>query len=137
MADDERLCSIRGDLGQAVRGLLDRIADKWALLIIATLHDRQLRFTEVQRLIPGISQRMLSLTLRKLERDGLVARTAYAEVPPRVEYRLTDLADSLLPHAIALANWAAEHNDTIGTNRREYDARRDEEAASRRRRRMP
>ncbi|WP_227980117.1 winged helix-turn-helix transcriptional regulator [Nocardia spumae] len=125
MAGQPRLCSIRGDMGRAVRDVLDRIADKWALLIIATLHDQHMRFTEVQQQIPGISQRMLSLTLRKLERDGLVTRTAYAAVPPRVEYGLTALAESLIPHAVALANWAAEHNPAIAANRRDYDARRD------------
>lgn len=123
MEDRTRLCSIKGDLGRAVHRLLDRIGDKWALLIIATLHDQQLRFTEVQQRIPGISQRMLSLTLRKLERDGLVTRTAYAEVPPRVEYGLTELAESLLPHAVALANWAADHNAVIDENRRAFDER--------------
>jgi DNA-binding HxlR family transcriptional regulator len=73
----EDVCLIRGDHGRAIRALLDRIADKWALLIIATLHDRRLRYTELQQRIPGISQRMLSLTLRKLERDGLVIRWRY------------------------------------------------------------
>jgi DNA-binding HxlR family transcriptional regulator len=84
--DYEKVCLIRADQGRAIRALLDRIADKWALLIIATLHAQRLRFTELQQRIPGISQRMLTLTLRKLERDGLVIRTAHAEVPPRVEY---------------------------------------------------
>ncbi len=72
LPDNEDVCLIRGDQGRAIRALLDRIADKWALLIIATLHTQRLRFTSLQRRIPGISQRMLSLTLRKLERDGLV-----------------------------------------------------------------
>ena len=113
----EDVCLIRGDQGRAIRALLDRIADKWALLIIATLHTQRLRFTSLQRCIPGISQRMLSLTLRKLERDGLVTRTVHAEVPPRVEYELTDLATTLIPHAVALANWAIEHNPDIDAHR--------------------
>ena len=117
------LCKIRGDQGQAIRALLDRIADKWALLIIATLHEQRLRFTELQQRIPGISQRMLSLTLRKLERDGLVSRTAHAEVPPRVEYEPTELAASLIPHAIALADWAIAHNPDIDASRAAYDSR--------------
>ena len=121
MSDYEGLCLIRGDQGQAIRALLDRIADKWALLIIATLHQQRLRFTGLQRHIPGISQRMLALTLRKLERDGLVTRTVHAEVPPRVEYELTELASTLLPHAVALASWAIEHNPDIDARRAAYD----------------
>lgn len=109
MSDYEKVCLIRGDQGRAIRALLDRIADKWTLLVIATLHDRRLRFTELQRRIPGISQRMLSRTLSNLARDDLVTRTAYAEVPPRVEYELTPAARSLLPHAVALADWAVQN----------------------------
>jgi DNA-binding HxlR family transcriptional regulator len=118
----DEICLIRRDQGRAIRALLDRIADKWALLIIATLHTQRLRFTGLQRHIPGISQRMLSLTLRKLERDGLVIRTVYAEVPPRVEYELSELATTLIPHAVALANWAIEHNPDIDAHRDVYDA---------------
>ncbi|MFB2599472.1 winged helix-turn-helix transcriptional regulator [Herbiconiux sp. P17] len=109
MSDYQKVCLIRGDQGKAIRALLDRIADKWTLLVIATLHDERLRFTELQRRIPGISQRMLSLTLSHLTRDELVTRTAYREVPPRVEYELTPAAISLIPHAVALADWAV-HN---------------------------
>lgn len=123
MSDYKDVCLIMGDQGRAIRALLDRIADKWALLIIATLHAKRLRFTELQQNIPGISQRMLSLTLRKLTRDGLVIRTAHAEVPPRVEYELSDLATTLIPHAIALADWAVEHNPAIDAHREAYDAR--------------
>jgi DNA-binding HxlR family transcriptional regulator len=121
--DYRDVCLIRGDQGRAIRALLDRIADKWALLIIATLHPQRLRFTELQQRIPGISQRMLTLTLRKLERDGLVIRTAHAEVPPRVEYEPSDLAATLIPHAIALASWAIEHNPDIDAHREAYDTR--------------
>lgn len=123
MSRYERLCLIRGDQGRAVRALLDRIADKWVLLIIATLHDGRLRFTELQHRIPGVSQRMLSLNLKKLERDGLLTRTVHAEVPPRVEYELTDLARSLIPHAVALADWASDNIPTIEANRDSYDQR--------------
>lgn len=119
----DEICRIRGDQGRAVRALLDRIADKWALLILATLHSERLRFTELHQRIPGISQRMLTLTLRKLERDGLVVRTAYAQVPPRVEYEPSALTRTLIPHAVALANWAAENNPQIDAHRREYDQR--------------
>jgi len=118
-----RLCSVRGDQGKSIRSLLDRIADKWALLLIATLHDGPFRFTELEQRIPGISRRMLTLTLRNLERDGLVTRTTFAEVPPRVEYELTDLAQSLIPHAVALAEWAGEHVPVIEASRTAYDER--------------
>jgi DNA-binding HxlR family transcriptional regulator len=120
----ERLCLIRGDQGKSIRSVLDRIGDKWTLLVVATLHDGKLRFTELQQQIPGISQRMLTLTLRNLERDGLVTRTVYAEVPPRVEYELTELAGTLIPHAVALADWAVEHNPTIEAERASYDRRK-------------
>jgi DNA-binding HxlR family transcriptional regulator len=123
VSDYKDVCLIRGDQGRAIRALLDRIADKWALLIMATLHSERLRFTELQKRIPGISQRMLTLTLRKLERDGLVIRTAHAEVPPRVEYEPTELAATLIPHAIALASWAIEHNPDIDAHREAYDNR--------------
>jgi DNA-binding HxlR family transcriptional regulator len=123
VSDYKDVCLIRGDQGRAIRALLDRIADKWALLIMATLHTERLRFTELQKRIPGISQRMLTLTLRKLERDGLVIRTAHAEVPPRVEYEPTELAATLIPHAIALASWAIEHNPDIDAHREAYDNR--------------
>ena len=121
MSDYEKVCLIRGDQGKSIRSLMDRIADKWTLLIIATLHNRRLRFTELQRHIPGISQRMLALTLGHLKRDGLVTRTAYAEVPPRVEYELTPLAKTLIPHAVALADWAVQNNPTIDEHRATHD----------------
>lgn len=123
MSTDERLCLIRGDQGDAVRALLDRIADKWALLILATLDSSSLRFTELQRQIPGISRRMLTLTLRNLERDGLLTRTSHAEMPPRVEYALTDLAQSLIPHAVGLADWARQNVPSIRAHRDRYDGR--------------
>jgi DNA-binding HxlR family transcriptional regulator len=123
MSQYERACSIRGDAGSAIRGILDRIGDKWTLLVVATLDGRTLRFTEIQTHIPGISQRMLSLTLRRLERDGLVRRTAYAEVPPRVEYELTDVGRTLITPAVALAEWAVEHNPSIERSQAAYDDR--------------
>ena len=119
----EDMCVIRGDAGKGIRSILDRIANKWTMLIVATLHDGSLRFSELQQHIPGISQRMLSLTLRHLERDGLVSRTAFAEVPPRVEYTLTPLGTTLIEPAMALANWASENNPQIDAHRAEYDAR--------------
>ncbi|WTW95857.1 helix-turn-helix transcriptional regulator [Streptomycetaceae bacterium NBC_01309] len=121
MARYEHTCMIRGDGGQAIRAVLDRICDKWTMLIVATLHEQRLRFSELHRHIPGISQRMLTLTLRNLQRDGLVSRTAYAEVPPRVEYALTALGKSLIPPALALAGWAVEHNAKIQASRAAFD----------------
>ncbi|WP_329124540.1 winged helix-turn-helix transcriptional regulator [Streptomyces sp. NBC_01465] len=121
MSQYEHTCMIRGDGGRAIRAVLDRICDKWTLLIVATLDQGRLRFTELHRHVPGISQRMLTLTLRNLERDGLVSRTAYAEVPPRVEYALTSLGKSLIAPALALAGWAIEHNAEIQSSRAEYD----------------
>ena len=123
MSDYEHSCMIRGDGGQAIRGVLDRIADKWTLLVVTTLEDGRMRFGELQRHIPGISQRMLTLTLRHLERDGLVTRTAFAEVPPRVEYELTPMGRSLIRPALAIASWAIEHNPAIQRSQAEHDAR--------------
>ncbi len=119
----ENLCLIRGDAGRGIRSVLDRICNKWTMLIVATLHDGSLRFSELQQHIPGISQRMLSLTLRHLERDGLVSRTVFAEVPPRVEYELTPLGGTLIEPALALALWASEHDPQIESNRAAYDVR--------------
>ncbi|MBC7267194.1 MAG: helix-turn-helix transcriptional regulator [Streptomyces sp.] len=121
MSKYEKACLIRGDGGRAVRGVLDRIGDKWTLLVVATLHGERMRFTELLRRIPGVSQRMLTLTLRHLERDGLVGRTVYAEVPPRVEYELTATGRTLIGPAVALAEWAIEHNAGIERSREAYD----------------
>lgn len=118
----EGSCSAAGD-GRAVRDVLARVGDKWTLLVVATLRGGRLRFSELQRHIPGISQRMLTLTLRQLERDGLISRTVHAEVPPRVEYELTDLGGTLLQLSIALGDWAIENRARIEAARAEYDAR--------------
>ncbi|PJI84810.1 winged helix-turn-helix transcriptional regulator [Luteimicrobium subarcticum] len=123
MSDYERSCTIRGDDGAAVRSVLDRVADKWTLLVVVTLEPGVMRYSELQRHIPGISQRMLSLTLKHLERDGLVTRTVHAEVPPRVEYELTDVGRSLIGPAVALADWAIRHNPAIEASRAEHEAR--------------
>ncbi|MFF5967742.1 winged helix-turn-helix transcriptional regulator [Streptomyces collinus] len=97
------------------------MCDKWTMLVVATLDGRCLRFTELHKHIPGISQRMLTLTLRNLARDGLVSRTAFAEVPPRVEYALPPMGKSLIPPALALAGWAIEHNAEMLASRDAYD----------------
>lgn len=102
--------------GCPIRNVLARISDKWSLLVIYTLDrsDRpSMRFKELQRAVPDISQKMLTVTLRTLEEDGLVTRTVWPEVPPRVEYALTERARTLLPHVDALIGWAAEHMEAI------------------------
>jgi len=107
--------------GRAIREVLDRVGDKWSLLVIATLEQGRLRFGELQQHIPGISQRMLTLTLRQLERDGLVTRTVYAEVPPRVEYALTPMGETLIAPSVALATWAIANHPRIESARQHYD----------------
>ncbi|SNT21688.1 winged helix-turn-helix transcriptional regulator [Actinacidiphila glaucinigra] len=123
MSQYEHTCMIRGDGGRTIRAVLDRICDKWTLLIVVTLDQGRLRFSDLHRRIPGISQRMLTLSLKNLERDGLVSRTAYAEVPPRVEYALTPMGQSLIPPALALAGWATEHIAEIEASRAAYAER--------------
>jgi DNA-binding HxlR family transcriptional regulator len=104
--------------GGAVREVLDRIGDKWSLLVIGTLRSGPLRFGELEEAVAGISQRMLTLTLKHLVEDGLVVRTAYAEVPPRVEYEVTKLGRTLVPLVMALAEWAMANHEQINANRR-------------------
>ncbi|MEU6351862.1 helix-turn-helix domain-containing protein [Streptomyces sp. NPDC047072] len=123
MSQYEDTCMIKGDGGRTLRAVLDRICDKWTLLIVVTLDQGRLRFTDLQRQVPGISQRMLTLTLRNLERDGLLTRTAYAEVPPRVEYELTPTGRSLIAPALTLAGWAIEHIADIEASRTAYGER--------------
>ena len=106
-----------------LRNILDRIADKWSLLVIYVLADGVHRFTQLRREIDGISQRMLTLTLRQLEREGLVRRTVFAVVPPRVDYELTPLGSTLLNTIQALVAWAGEHGQEIATARSAYDGR--------------
>ena len=104
-----------------IRNILARLCDKWSLLVIYTLDKagkEKVRFKELQREIPDISQKMLTVTLRTLEDDGYVTRTVYPEVPPRVEYALTDRTRSLLPHINALIEWAQENKDAIIKDRK-------------------
>ena len=101
-----------------IRNILARISDKWSILVLFTLNQSALmRFNALQKNIPDISQKMLTVTLRTLEEDGFVKRQVYAEVPPRVEYSLTDRAISLLPHINSLIVWAKENMDAILTDR--------------------
>ncbi len=106
-----------------VRRVLDRVGDKWSVLILGTLSSGPLRFTELLHGISGISQRMLTLNLRQLERDGLVSRTVHAVVPPRVDYELTELGRTLLPPVLALVRWAMENTDEIQGHREGFDAK--------------
>ena len=105
-----------------IREVLDRVGDKWSVLVISTLGSAPLRYSDLQASIPGISQRMLTVTLKALERDGLLTRTAYPEVPPRVEYALTGLGRSLLDVVTTLAKWAAAHHEDVAASRREHEA---------------
>ena len=100
-----------------VRQIMDRVGDKWSLMVIATLQDGVMRYTELLHAIPGISQRMLSRTLAQLHQDGLITRTAYAEVPPRVEYALAPLGASLKDIVASLIEWAITPHDEIRRHR--------------------
>lgn len=101
-----------------IRDVLSRLGDKWSMLILVTLKSNgTMRFCDIQKTIGDISQRMLTVTLRSLEADGLIVRKVYAEVPPRVEYCLTETGNSLMPHVESLVGWALEHIDEI-LNRR-------------------
>lgn len=100
-----------------IREVLDRIGDKWTVLVISTLGGRALRYSDLMASIPGISQRMLTVTLKALERDGLLVRQAYAEMPPRVEYELTELGRSLQAAVLQLAQWAAANHEAVASNR--------------------
>lgn len=115
--------------GCEVRHILDRVADKWSLLVIALLEHRSLRFSELRRRIDGVSQRMLTVTLRQLERDGLVRRTVHPVVPPRVDYELTPLGATLHTTIRSLVTWTEEHQQEIARARAEYDAREARSAA--------
>lgn len=109
------------------RGLaqvIDRIGNKWTVMVVGHLSEGTLRFNELMRKIPGVSHRMLTLTLRGLEEDGLVKRTAYATVPPRVDYELTQLGASLKDSLSTLASWATDKRPQIEAARRVYETAR-------------
>lgn len=104
-----------------IRNILARLCDKWSLVVIYTLNQSNketIRFKELQREIPDISQKMLTVTLRTLEEDGYVTRTVFPEVPPRVEYALTERSKSLLPYINALIKWALDHKEEIMKDRK-------------------
>jgi DNA-binding HxlR family transcriptional regulator len=107
----------------AIREVLNRVGDKWSVLIVQLLGNGPKRFSELRHTIEGISQRMLTLTLKGLERDGLVTRTVYPTIPPKVEYELTDLGRTLRKPIQALAVWAHDNREKIQQARNRYDAR--------------
>lgn len=114
IADPRTLCP--------VRDVLDRLGDAWSVLVILRLGDGPTRFNALKRAVGAISQRMLTVTLRSLERDGLVERTVFPTNPPQVEYALTELGRSLAGPIGALADWAVAHRPTITENRQRFDA---------------
>ncbi len=106
-----------------VRNVLDRFGDKWSILVIMLLGEGgTLRFNQINQSIGDISQKMLTVTLRKLEADGLVARTVYPEIPPRVEYRLTPVGEELLPLIKNLTDWAARNMPAISASRTRFES---------------
>ena len=115
---------------KALGRILDRVADKWTIMVVGALSHGAMRFNTLQRAIPGVSHRMLTLTLRGLERDGLVRRTAFATIPPRVDYELTEAGHSLREPLLALATWARSRQAGIEAAQREFDARDPERHAS-------
>lgn len=119
----------------AVREVLDRVGDKWTVQVIERLGDGAMRFNELRRTVDGISQRMLTLTLRNLERDGLVKRTVFPEIPPRVEYELTRLGKTLLVPIRSISGWAATNRAAMAAAREQFDRAIAGSSASRGRRR--
>jgi DNA-binding HxlR family transcriptional regulator len=109
---------------QAARSILSRVGDKWTVLVVIMLASGPRRFNELKRMIGGISQRMLTLTLRGLERDGFVSRTIFPTIPPRVDYELTDLGHSLRAPIEALGDWAFAHIPVVEQARQTFDSRR-------------
>ena len=116
-----------------VNEIIGRVADKWTMLMLEALHEHGvMRFSELGRAVDGISQKMLTQTLRQMEREGLVTRTVYPVVPPRVEYALTDLGRSLGQAFCGVWIWAERHVDEIEAARAAFDARTEEEVAAKR-----
>ncbi len=103
------------------RRILDRIGDRWTVLVVGALHDGDARFSEIRRRVEGVSQKMLTQTLRALERDGLVRRTVYPEVPVRVEYALTEAGRTLREPLRALEEWSIAHMGAVSASQEAYD----------------
>ncbi len=115
---------------RTISGLLQRIGDKWSVLVVSTLAEGSRRFNELRREIPSISQRMLTLTLRNLERDGLVSRVVTPTIPPRVDYALTELGHSLQKPILALSQWALDNVETIHVAQARFDSEHDKSEAA-------
>ena len=109
-----------------IRNILSRISDRWSMLILITLDGKQepMRYSDILAAIPDITQKMLTLALKNLEADGLVERHAYAEIPPRVEYSITERAQSLMPHINNLIDWALDNLADILNDRKKYSSNR-------------
>jgi DNA-binding HxlR family transcriptional regulator len=122
--DDHKDC-------RAVGSVLSRVGDKWSILIVIMLREGPRRFNDLKRSVDGISQQMLTRTLRGLERDGMASRTIYPTIPPQVEYDLTPLGHSLSEPVIALGSWAMAHMAEIDAARKGFDARLNVKAAPR------
>lgn len=110
---------------KALGQIFERIGDKWTIMIVGALSSGPMRFNALQRAIPGLSHKMLTVTLRGLERDGLVKRTAFATIPPRVDYELTPQGQSLNEPLLTLAGWARSQQSYIEASRRAFDAKSD------------
>ena len=115
------LVAVHGPICRSVAPVLNRVGDKWSMLIVMMLSRGPKRFSELKRAIDGISQRMLTLSLRNLERDGLVSRTVTPSIPPRVDYELTELGQSLREPVQGLGAWAMAHIDCIRAAQQRYD----------------
>ena len=107
---------------RAVSGILQRVGDKWTVLVIGKLGDGPMRFNELRSAVGGISQKMLTTTLRGLERDGFVTRTVFPTIPPRVDYELTELGRELLEPVTALGEWARQNTARVNAARARFDA---------------
>lgn len=114
-----------GDINACpVRSVLDKLGDKWSILVMMVLGEKEtMRFNELSKEIGDISQKMLTVTLRGLEADGLVKRTIYAQVPPRVEYQITSMGKSLVPHIVSLSKWAVDNMPAIKESRAQFEAK--------------
>ena len=110
-----------------IRNILSRLGDKWSLLVLTTLHaNGTMRFNDIYRSIGDISQRMLTVTLRSLEADGIISRVVYAEVPPRVEYNLTESGENLMFHLNSLVEWALKNKENIIEKREQYQNKQEQ-----------
>ena len=123
MTDSSDLLAHTAEQCLRVSDVLARVGDKWSVLVIAALGQRPHRFNELKRAIDGVSQRMLTLTVRGLERDGFITRTVTPSIPPRVDYALTDLGRSVLEPTRAMGEWALANREAVEAARRHYDAR--------------